>query len=76
MGYNWPQKTMGMSASYYEGVIKQAQNWIKTYQNDLKNPNLSPARKKQIRENIAKQRDIITNAKENLKRAKEAAKKK
>lgn len=68
---------MGTSSpSYYEGIIKQAQGWINTYQNDLKNPNLTPARKKQIREDIAKQRKIIANARENLKTARAAAKRK
>lgn len=62
------------SVMYYESIINQAQCWIKTYQNDLKNPNITPARKKQIRESIAKQRDIIARAKEDLKKAKAAAK--
>ena len=62
------------SVMYYESVINQAQCWIKNYQKDLKNPNLSSAAKKQIRESIAKQRDIIARAKEDLKKAKAAAK--
>lgn len=62
------------SVMYYESVINQAQCWIKTFQKESKSPNTTPARKKQIREDIAKQRDIIARAKEDLKKAKAAAK--
>lgn len=66
---------MGTSSpSYYENVILQAQGRIRDYQASLKSPNCSKNSKESLRKAIAGQRQIIARAKEDLKKAKAAAK--
>ena len=66
---------MGTSSpSYYENVILQAQGRIKGFQTSMKSPNCSKNSKESLRKAIADQRRIIARAREDLKKAKAAAK--
>lgn len=58
-----------------EQTVKNYQKVIANYQAELKSPNISKTRKEAVRKLIAQNKEHLTRAKENLKIAKEQAKK-